>query len=693
MHSEIYSYGAPYPSPSTFFRPPPLGRMAGIRYVSCLSSSLRPATAKAAGLRSRYVLARTLATANATPFAALDTFVERHIGPDDKDATYMLKQLGYESMDAFVAATVPAHIRVSQDAITDATFPPHSESELIQKAKALGRENKLFKSYIGMGYHNTVTPPVILRNVSTFFPATTPTEPQREIDVGKPCLVYPVHSLSTRDFSRFVNTLCNTHYNLSVCAGRLESLVNFQTMVTSLTSMDIANASLLDESSGAAEGMVMTFVASNQKKRTFFVDEHVLPQTLSVLRTRAKGFGINLVVGNVFTDLSEESARKDICGVLIQYPDINGTINNYASVAESIHASGGLVVCATDLLALTMLKPPGEWGADVVVGNSGRFGVSIGYGGPHAGFFACTDNLKRRMPGRIVGRSKDTTGRPAYRLALQSKPLPPTNLNVFLNPLPAREQHIRRERATSNICTAQALLANMAAMYAIYHGPEGLTRIARRIHGLAQILNSAVQKYGFKPLNKEFFDTLTFDVSNVPGRAHAVRAAAAAKGVNLREVDDLHVGVTLDETVGPKDIVRLINIFAAAGTEDHDPVTLSDLEPTKTLSLPPTLLRESKFLHHPVFNTHHSETEMLRYIYHLQSKDLGLVHAMIPLGSCTLKLNSTTSLMPVTWPEFYAIHPFAPPDQVKGYGQIIKVTTRVFRLDRSLTCHEIGIGG
>lgn len=576
---------------------------------------------KATGLRSRYVLARTLATANATPFAALDTFVERHIGPDDKATTYMLKQLGYDSMDAFVAATVPAHIRVSEDDITDATFPPHSESELIQKIKALGRENKLFKSYIGMGYHNSVIPPVILRNI-----------------LESPAWYTPY-----------------TPYQPEISQGRLESLVNFQTMVTSLTSMDIANASLLDESSGAAEAMVMTFVASNQKKRTFFVDEHVLPQTISVLRTRAKGFGINLVVGDVFTDLNEESARKDICGVLIQYPDINGTINDYASVVESIHTSGGLVACATDLLALTMLKPPGEWGADIVFGNSGRFGVSIGYGGPHAGFFACTDHLKRRMPGRIVGRSKDTTGRPAYRLALQT-----------------REQHIRRERATSNICTAQALLANMAAMYAVYHGPEGLTRIARRIHGLAQILNSTVQKYGFKPLNKEFFDTLTFDVSNVPGRAHAVHAAAAAKGVNLREVDDLHVGVTLDETVGPKDIIRLINTFAAAGTEDHDPVTLSDLKPTETLSLPSTLLRESKFLHHPVFNTHHSETEMLRYIYHLQSKDLGLVHAMIPLGSCTLKLNSTTSLIPVTWPEFSAIHPFAPLDQVKGYGQIIK---------------------
>jgi glycine dehydrogenase len=464
-------------------------------------------------------------------------------------------------------------------------------------------------------------------------------------------------------------------------------------MVMSLTSMDIANASLLDEATGAAEGMVMAFIASNQKKPTFFVDEHVLPQTISVLRTRAKGFDINLVVGDVLTDLCEEAARKDICGVLVQYPDINGTINDYTSVVESVHASGGLVVCATDLLALTMLKPPGEWGADIVVGNSARFGVSLGYGGPHAGFFACTEKLKRKMPGRLIGRSKDVTGKPAYRLALQSKPLSLDKLEARSNPTLAREQHIRREKATSNICTSQALLANMAAMYAVYHGPEGLTRIARRVHAYTQLLNTTVQKYGFKPLNKEFFDTLTFDVSNIPGGAHAVHAAAAANGVNLREIDDYHVGVALDETVGPKDIVRLVNVFVAAGSNPHDPITMSDLEPTETLSLPSTLRRESKFLHHPVFNTHHSETEMLRYIYHLQSKDLGLVHAMIPLGSCTMKLNSTTSMMPVTWPDFSAIHPFAPADQVKGYSEIIKVAICTFRLEKSLTYRETGAGG
>ena len=506
-------------------------------------------------------------------------------------------------------------------------------------------------------------------------------------------MVYPLYPLPTRDCPRFARNSNETDHFLTACAGRLESLVNFQTMVMSLTSMDIANASLLDEATGAAEGMVMAFIGSNQKKQTFFVDEHVLPQTISVLRTRAKGFGINLVVGDVLMDLSEEAARKDICGVLVQYPDINGTINDYASMAESIHASGGLVVCATDLLALTMLKPPGEWGADIVVGNSARFGVSLGYGGPHAGFFACTDKLKRKMPGRLIGRSKDVTGKPAYRLALQSKLLSFNGLNHWSNVASAREQHIRREKATSNICTSQALLANIAAMYAVYHGPEGLTRIARRVHTYTQVLNTAVQKYGFKPLNKEFFDTLTFDCSNVPGRAHGVHAAAAAKGVNLRQIDDSHVGVTLDETVGPKDIVRLVNVFAAAGSADHDPVTLSDLEPIEALSLPSTLQRESKFLTHPVFNTHHSETEMLRYIYHLQSKDLGLVHTMIPLGSCTMKLNSTTSMMPVTWPDFSAIHPFAPAEQVKGYKKVIEVSICTHRFNGLLTCRETGTGG
>ena len=423
MRSKIYSclIRGSLSSSSTSFRPPLLGLMAGSRYVAYLSSSLRSANAKVTGLRSRYVSVRTLATANASPFAALDTFADRHIGPDTHETAYMLKRLGYDSMDAFIAASVPAHIRIPEDAITNTTIPSLSESELTQRAKALGRDNKIFKSYIGMGYHNSVVPPVILRNVSLGILARFVTESDRDIGLGKSCMVYPLYPLPTRDCSRFVRHSCEVDHFLITCAGRLESLVNFQTMVTSLTSMDIANASLLDEATGAAEGMVMALVASNQKKRTFFVDEHVLPQTVSVLRSRAKGFGINLVVGNVLTDLSEEAAYKDICGVLVQYPDINGTINDYASMAETVHASGGLVVCATDLLALTMLKPPGEWGADIVVGNSARFGVSLGYGGPHAGFFACTDRLKRKMPGRLIGRSKDATGKPAYRLALQSK--------------------------------------------------------------------------------------------------------------------------------------------------------------------------------------------------------------------------------------------------------------------------------
>ena len=440
-------------------------------------------------------------------------------------------------------------------------------------------------------------------------------------------------------------------------------------MIMSMTAMDIANASLLDEATAAAEGMVLSYSSSNQKKRTFFVDKGVLPQTLDVLKTRAKGFGIRLVQGDVFTDLKDESLRADLCGVLVQYPNVDGSIADFASVAEHVHSSGALLVCATDLLALTMLKPPGEWGADVVVGNSARFGVPAGYGGPHGAFFACTDKLKRKMPGRLIGRSRDANGNPAYRLALQSKSC---NLWIYIpciDSTVAREQHIRREKATSNICTSQALLANMAAMYAIYHGPTGLKRIANKVHLLTNTLKSAVEKHGYKIVNPDFFDTLTINVTGAVRNADAVHKAATAASVNLRPIDDKHVGVTLDESVGPKDLLRLINVFGVAAGASP----LQSVDAVETSAIPANLQRTSEFLPHPVFNSHHSETEMLRYIYHLQSKDLGLVHSMIPLGSCTMKLNSTSSMIPLTWPEFGAVHPFVPKDQVKGYTQIIKV--------------------
>lgn len=396
--------------------------MAALRLVSALPCK---------HLASRYASPRTLiasrglATAKSPSslFAALDTFPDRHIGPDDGEASLMLSKLGYESMDAFVQETVPPQIRVPATSMTDEVIGSLSEAELNRRAKQLGAANKPFKSYIGMGYHNAVVPPVILRNVSlpdlrvifamsdTFFKG-----------YGESCLVYSIHAVPTGNRSGYALLWSYNGAPLySFSSGRLESLVNFQTMIMSLTSMHIANASLLDEATAAAEGMVMAFVSSGQKKKTFLVDSNVSAQTLSVLRTRAKGYGIGLTVGDMTSSLEDEALRATLCGVLVQYPDVNGSIKDYSKVAEVVHASGGLVVVASDLLALTMLKPPGEWGADIVLGNSGRFGVPAGYGGPHGAFFACTEKLKRKMPGRLIGRSRDVTGQPAYRLALQSE--------------------------------------------------------------------------------------------------------------------------------------------------------------------------------------------------------------------------------------------------------------------------------
>ncbi|KAF8919787.1 glycine dehydrogenase [Mucidula mucida] len=547
-------------------------------------------------------------------FAPLDAFQERHIGPNEQEVGYMLGKVGYPSMDAFIADTVPPKIRVSTTSVSNETIPVLSESELHGRAKELGGQNLSFKSYIGMGYHHAVVPPVILRNFMENPQWYTPYTP----------------------------------YQPEIAQGRLESLVNFQTMVMSLTGMDIANASLLDEATAAAESMVMAFVASGHKKRTFLVDSGVLPQTISVLRTRAKGFGIHILVADASESVQDDSVRADLCGVLVQYPDVNGNIKDFGTLAQSAHDAGALITCGTDLLALTMLKPPGEWGADIVFGNSARFGVPAGYGGPHAAFFAVTDKLKRKMPGRLIGRSRDSNGLPAYRLALQT-----------------REQHIRREKATSNICTSQALLANMAAMYAVYHGPIGLQRIAEKVHFCAQVFKASVEELGFKAINDNFFDTVTLDVS--PVGAAAVHDHARRAGINLRIMDDQHVGVTFDESISAQDLTALISVF---GSTIQRPSKL--IEPKSSSSVPDGLKRTSEFLQHPVFNRHHSETEMMRYMNHLASKDIGLVHSMIPLGSCTMKLNSTSSMIPLTWPEFSAVHPFAPRDQVKGYLKVIE---------------------
>ncbi|KAG8219512.1 glycine cleavage system P-protein-domain-containing protein [Butyriboletus roseoflavus] len=590
--------------------------MAALRFASALRFARLSAIP-----RHTHLHARCLATAKSPSslFDSLDTFTDRHVGPDDQETSFMLSKLGYHSLDAFLSATVPATIRIPATTISDASMPALSESELHARAKALGKQNSQFKSYIGMGYHNAVVPPVILRNV-----------------MENPAWYTPY-----------------TPYQPEIAQGRLESLVNYQTMIMSLTAMDIANASLLDEATAAAEGMVMAYVHSGQKRMSFLVDNAVLPQTIAVLRIRAEGFGIRLLVGDVTTAINDPELRADLAGVLLQYPDVNGQISDYRELVNQVHASGALVVCATDLLALTLLTPPGEWGADIVLGNSARFGVPAGYGGPHGAFFAVTDSLKRKMPGRLIGRSKDTMGNLAYRLALQT-----------------REQHIRREKATSNICTSQALLANMAAMYAIYHGPASLTRIAKKVHLFTQLLHASVERLGFKVINGAYFDTLTIDVSPVCKNAEVVHAAAALEFINLRRVDSTHVGITLDESVVHEDLQTLVSIFATAASGPTG--VLSSIPEPTTAAIPSSFVRTSEFLPHRVFNSHHSETEMLRYIFHLASKDLSLVHTMIPLGSCTMKLNSTSSMIPLTWLEFGGVHPFAPVDQVGGYRQIIK---------------------
>ncbi|KDQ20303.1 hypothetical protein BOTBODRAFT_142820 [Botryobasidium botryosum FD-172 SS1] len=562
---------------------------------------------------------RFSARPNVPVFAPLDTFPTRHIGPNIAEADQMLAVLGYSSLDAFINDSVPAHIRVSDATVSEQSISALSESELLSLARDIAGQNKVYRSYIGMGYHNAVIPTVILRNI-----------------IQNPAWYTPY-----------------TPYQPEIAQGRLESLVNFQTMVTSLTGLDISNASLLDEATAAAEAMVMAFTGSGQKKRTFFVDSGVSPQTVAVLRTRAKGFGINLLVGDVFEALKDSKVTSDLSGVLVQYPDVDGSIKDYSELAATVHSLGGIVACATDLLALTMLKPPGEWGADIALGNSARFGVPAGYGGPHAAFFSVTEKLKRRMPGRLIGKSKDVTGKPAYRLALQT-----------------REQHIRREKATSNICTSQALLANVAAMYAVYHGAPGLRRIANRVHVMTQILKENVESAGFAIINKDFFDTLTINVGKVVKDAEIVHQASVAQGINFRKIDERHVGITIDESVKPADLIDVINIFNTVAS--RAPISLSNLTSPTTPSFPDALVRTSEFLPHPVFNTHHSETELLRYIFHLESKDLSLVHAMIPLGSCTMKLNSTTSMIPLTWQGYSRLHPFVPADQAQGYARIIK---------------------
>jgi glycine dehydrogenase len=535
-------------------------------------------------------------------------FIERHIGPAETDRSEMLASLGFESMDAFIKKVIPGAILSNAALNLDEA---RSEPEVLEALHRIASKNQVFKSYIGMGYYNCHTPTVILRNLlenPAWYTAYTPYQPE-------------------------------------ISQGRLEALLNFQTMVSDLTGMEIANASLLDEATAAAEAMTFCQRVSKSKSNVFFVSQDCFPQTIDVVRTRAAPIGIDVVVGDHRKDLD----GLDCFGALLQYPALDGEIHDYADTIARVHAKNALAVVAADLLALTLLTPPGEFGADVAIGSAQRFGVPLGYGGPHAAYFATRDANKRLMPGRVVGVSVDSHGDKAYRLALQT-----------------REQHIRREKATSNVCTAQVLLANIASMYAVYHGPAGLKMIAQRVHRLTAALAEGLRKLDCEVRNASFFDTLTVRVG---GRANEIHEAARRRSINLRVIGDGLVGLSLDETTTRADVESLWTVFAGSGAAIP---AFDACEAAASDRMPPALARSSAFLTHPVFNSHHSETQMLRYLRALADKDLALDRTMIPLGSCTMKLNATTEMIPVTWKEFGNMHPFAPLDQAQGYRQLIE---------------------
>jgi len=527
-----------------------------------------------------------------------DQFVRRHIGPNAAETGEMLTMLGHKKLDELIDAAVPKKIRLPKKLNLPAT---RSEFDALAELRRIAGENKVFRSFIGQGYYDTITPPVIQRNV----------------------LENPGW------YTQY------TPYQAEISQGRLEALLNFQTMVIDLTALDIANASMLDEATAAAEAMTMS-LRLKDGRNVFFVSETCHPQTIEVVRARAEALKIEIVVGNHETFQFSEK----VFGALVQYPDTFGAIHDYTGFAEKAHAAGAMLTVATDLLALTLIKPPGEFGADIAVGSAQRFGVPLGYGGPHAAFFATRDEFKRQMPGRIIGVSKDSRGKPALRLALGT-----------------REQHIRREKATSNICTAQALLANMASLYACYHGPEGLKQIAVRVQALTNILAQGLEKLGHQVASKNIFDTVRVHLKN--STCSDVLKIAEQHRVNLRPLDDKTVGVSLDETTSASDLPLLWQIF---NSDKPANLKVADFKVDSKFEI-----RNSKFLQHAVFNRYHSETEMLRYIKRLESRDLSLTASMIPLGSCTMKLNAAAEMFPVSWPEFAKIHPFAPLGQARGY--------------------------
>ena len=535
-----------------------------------------------------------------------DLFLSRHIGTDSADQDEMLKTIGVESLDALIDSAVPTGIRLQRAMDLPEAV---SENKALRELRWIGKLNKVVRSFLGTGYHDSITPPVIQRNIFEnpgWYTAYTP-------------------------------------YQAEIAQGRLEALLNFQTMIIDLTGLDISNASLLDEATAAAEAMAMAYtLKKSTDSGVFFVSQNCHPQTIEVIKTRALPLGITVQVGDEFAfDFSEK-----VFALLLQYPDTRGTLYDYTALTEKVHNAGGLVIVAADILALTLVKPPGDFGADIAVGSTQRFGVPLGYGGPHAGYLATRDAFKRQMPGRLVGVSLDAHGNRAFRLAMQT-----------------REQHIRREKATSNICTAQVLLAVMASMYAVYHGPEGLKRIARRVHFFAELLAAGLRQLGYEVGPSDFFDTIT--VSTRRPSVDEILALALAEKLNLRKLDEMTLSISLDETTD--DLAPLFRVFNG-GTE-----TFFDFENlAETFQCAKIETRESQFLQQSVFNRHHSETEMLRYIRSLEAKDLSLCHSMIPLGSCTMKLNATSQMLPVTWFGFSKLHPHIPADQATGYHHLFR---------------------
>jgi glycine dehydrogenase len=544
-----------------------------------------------------------------------DNFVNRHIGPNKNEIDDMLRTVGVNTIDQLIKDTIPEDIRLKESLVLN---EPLSEYEFLSKLNIIAKKNKIFKSYIGMGYHPVITPEVIQRNI-----------------LENPGWYTPY-----------------TPYQAEISQGRLEALLNFQTMIIDLTGMKIANASLLDEGTAAAEAMAMFYSLRKQGStaaKTFFISEGCFPQTIDVLRTRANPLGIEILIG----DHNKFIPNEKIFGILLQYPIDSGEAYNYKDIIAKAHEKNIFTIVASDLLSLTLLTPPGEFGADAVVGNTQRFGVPMGYGGPHAAYFATSEEFKRNIPGRIIGISIDSNGNPAFRMALQT-----------------REQHIRREKATSNICTAQVLLAVIAGMYAVYHGSAGLKAIAERINKLTKLIDLALRELGFKQLNKNYFDTLLikFDYKTKE-LIHTIEKLSLSKSINFRYADD-SIGISINETTSLSDVLEIIDIFALAINKTADKEVILKLVEKVEVNFDNDLLRKSSYLQHAVFNSFHSETEMLRYLKRLENKDLSLTHSMIPLGSCTMKLNAVSEMIGISWPEFNGLHPFAPRNQAQGYAEL-----------------------